>query len=60
MDFELTQEQRMLKESARKLMEREIEPYLARFEMNHQMTQMKLRYCLGNLFPWVIWAARSR
>ena len=29
MDFDLTDEQKMLKESARKLMKREVEPYLA-------------------------------
>jgi alkylation response protein AidB-like acyl-CoA dehydrogenase len=51
MDFELTDEQRMLKESARKLLQSEVEPYLAQFPVDRQMTPSEIKTLLKKFIP---------
>ncbi|MBU2548483.1 MAG: acyl-CoA dehydrogenase family protein [Proteobacteria bacterium] len=51
MDFELTQEQKMLKDSARKLMEREIAPYMAQFPEDQAMTPDQIKTALKKFIP---------
>ncbi|MBU2548843.1 MAG: acyl-CoA dehydrogenase family protein [Proteobacteria bacterium] len=51
MDFDLTDEQRMLKESARKLMEREVVPYLNGFPTGRPMALDDIKGLLKKLIP---------
>jgi alkylation response protein AidB-like acyl-CoA dehydrogenase len=51
MDFKLSDEQRMLKESARKLIESEVEPYLARFPEDRQMPSSEIKNLLKKFIP---------
>jgi len=51
MDFELTDEQRMLKESARRLMEREVKPYLDQFPDDRPLTPEEIKNLLKKLIP---------
>ena len=51
MDFELTVEQRMLKESARKLMEREVVPFLDSFPEGQPISFENLQVLLRKLIP---------
>jgi len=51
MNFELTEEQKMLKESARRLMEREVRPYLAQFPEHQAMTPEQIKGLLKKLIP---------
>ncbi|MBU2551833.1 MAG: acyl-CoA/acyl-ACP dehydrogenase [Proteobacteria bacterium] len=51
MDFDLTEEQKMLKDSAKKLMDREIRPYLAQFPAGQQMSFDDIRAILKKLIP---------
>jgi alkylation response protein AidB-like acyl-CoA dehydrogenase len=51
MDFELTDEQRMLKESARKLMEREVVPYLAQFPEDRPLAAEQIKTLFKKLIP---------
>jgi len=51
MDFELTDEQKMLKESARKLMEREVDPYLAQFPEDQPLTPDQIKTLFKKLIP---------
>lgn len=51
MDFELTDEQRMLKESARRLQEQEIAPYMARFPEDEPMTPDEIKAALKKFIP---------
>jgi len=50
-DFELTDEQRMLKESARKLMEREVVPFLESFPEGQPISFENLQILLKKLIP---------
>jgi len=51
MDFDFTDEQRMLKDSARKLMEREIVPFLAGFPENQPLPLEEIKNLLKKLIP---------
>ncbi|MFC1823655.1 acyl-CoA dehydrogenase family protein [Thermodesulfobacteriota bacterium] len=51
MNFELTDEQRMLKDSARKLMERDVRPYLAQFPEDRPMNPDEIKGLLKKLIP---------
>jgi alkylation response protein AidB-like acyl-CoA dehydrogenase len=51
MDFELTEEQRMLKESARRLMERDVTPYLDGIPPEQMLTKEEIHGLLGKLTP---------
>ncbi len=51
MDFEFTEEQRMLKESARRLMEREVTPYLDGIPPEHLLTKDEIKGLLKKLSP---------
>lgn len=51
MDFDLTGEQKMLKESAQKLMKREVAPYLARFPQDRPLTLDQVKALLKKLIP---------
>lgn len=51
MDFELTDEQKMLKESARKLMDREVMPYFAQFPEDRPMTPEEIKGVLKKFIP---------
>jgi alkylation response protein AidB-like acyl-CoA dehydrogenase len=51
MDFGLTDEQRMLKESAKKLMQKEVRPYIDSFPEDRAMTFDEIRNLLKLLIP---------
>ena len=51
MDFELTEEQKMLKASARRLMEREVSPYLDSFPQSHILDKDEVTTVLRMLRP---------
>jgi len=51
MDFDLTDEQKMLKESARKLMEREVTPFLDSFPAGEPLSFENLQTLLRKLIP---------
>ena len=51
MDFELNDEQRMLKESARRLHEKEIAPYMAQFPEDQPMTPDEIKTALKKFIP---------
>ena len=51
MDFKLTDEQRMLKDSARKLIESEVEPFLAQFREDRQMAHSEIKNLLKKFIP---------
>lgn len=51
MDFELTDEQKMLKESARKLMGREVIPYLGQFPEDRPMTPDEIKGLFKKFIP---------
>ena len=51
MEFELTDEQKMLKESARKLMDREIVPHLSQFPEDRPMTVDEIKGLLKKFIP---------
>jgi len=51
MDFELTEEQRMLKESARRLMERDVTPYLDGIPPEQMLAKDEIKDLLRKLSP---------
>ena len=51
MNFDLSEEQNMLKESARKLMEREVVPFLAGFPENQPLPPEAIKSLLKKLLP---------
>jgi len=51
MNFDLSEEQIMLKDSARKLMEREVAPFLARFPKDRPLPPEKIKELLKKLIP---------
>jgi len=51
MNFDLSEEQTMLKESARKLMEREVVPFLASFPENQPLSPEAIKSLLKKLIP---------
>ena len=51
MNFDLSEEQIMLKDSARKLMEREVAPFLASFPKDRPLPPEKIKELLNKLIP---------
>jgi len=51
LNFEYTDEQRMIKDSARRLMCREVVPYLSRFADGRNMSLPEIKVLLKKLIP---------
>ena len=51
MDFDLTEEQRLIRDSARRLMQREVAPHLDRFPHGYIMTKGEISAALKMLQP---------